>query len=74
MAKRLHQVPYHVLRDIPTGFGRNAVVIDGESSQAYVPGRVALKAGPLASFQPEASRHRPEIARHRVLASSEALQ
>ena len=38
MAKRPHPVPYHVLRDIPTGFGRNAVVIDGEPSQAYVPG------------------------------------
>jgi mannosyltransferase len=30
MARRPHPVPYHVLRGIPTGFGRNAVVIDGE--------------------------------------------
>ena len=29
MARRPHQVHYYVLRDIPTGFGRNAVVIDG---------------------------------------------
>ena len=67
MAKRPHPVPYHVLRDIPTGFARNAVVIDGEPSQAYVPGRVALKAGSLASFQ-------PEISPRRVLASSEVLR
>ena len=36
----------------PTGFGRNAVVIDGEPSQAYVPGRIALKAGRLSRLSP----------------------
>jgi mannosyltransferase len=29
MSNRLREVPYHVLRDVRTGFGRNAVVVDG---------------------------------------------
>jgi mannosyltransferase len=29
MANRIHQVPYQVLRDARTGFGSNAVVVDG---------------------------------------------
>jgi mannosyltransferase len=31
MSNRLHAVPFHVLRDVRTGFGRNAVVVDGPS-------------------------------------------
>jgi mannosyltransferase len=29
MSNRFHEVPFHVLRDVRTGFGRNAVVVDG---------------------------------------------
>lgn len=29
MSKRIRPVPFHVLRDVRTGFGRNAVVVDG---------------------------------------------
>jgi mannosyltransferase len=29
MSKRARPVPFHVLRDVRTGFGRNAVVVDG---------------------------------------------
>jgi hypothetical protein len=29
MSKRLHQVPFYLLRDVGTGFGRNGVVADG---------------------------------------------
>ena len=29
VSKHLHPVSFHTLRDLPTGFGRNAVVIDG---------------------------------------------
>ncbi len=29
VSKHLHPVWFHTLRDLPTGFGRNAVVIDG---------------------------------------------
>lgn len=29
MSNRLHEVPFHVLRDVRTGFGSNAVVVDG---------------------------------------------
>jgi hypothetical protein len=28
------QVPFHILRDLPTGFGVNAVLIDGPRSSA----------------------------------------
>jgi mannosyltransferase len=74
MAKRPHPVPYHVLRDIPTGFARNAVVIDGEPSQAHVPGRVALKAGPLHSFQPAIARHRVQVSAKASRAKRKALR
>ncbi len=29
MSSRAHEIPFHVLRDVRTGFGENAVVIDG---------------------------------------------
>lgn len=36
MSPRLQQVPFHVLRDARTGFGRNAVVVDGGPPAAGV--------------------------------------
>jgi mannosyltransferase len=35
VSPRLRQVPFHVLRDARTGFGRNAVVVDGPSPAAW---------------------------------------
>ncbi len=55
-AKHARPVPFAVLRDIPTGFRRNAVVIDGEPLQASLPGRVALIGGPRGVFQAALNR------------------
>jgi mannosyltransferase len=49
VSKRLRPIWFHTLRDLPTGFGRNAVVIDGLPSQALVSSRVGLKGGALAA-------------------------
>lgn len=35
VSPHLRQVPFHVLRDARTGFGRNAVVVDGPSPAAW---------------------------------------
>ncbi len=51
MAKRAAPIPFHALRKLPTGFRRNAVIIDGEPLQTSLPGRVALIGGPKGVFQ-----------------------
>ncbi|MGB7587617.1 MAG: glycosyltransferase family 39 protein, partial [Solirubrobacterales bacterium] len=39
VSRRLRDIPFHLLRDARTGFGRNAVVVDGLSSQVRpIPG------------------------------------
>jgi hypothetical protein len=35
VSPRLRQVPFHVLRDARTGFGRNAAVVDGPRPTAW---------------------------------------
>ncbi len=50
-AKHAAPIPFRVLRKLPTGFRRNAVIIDGEPLQASLPGRVALIGGPRGVFQ-----------------------
>jgi 4-amino-4-deoxy-L-arabinose transferase-like glycosyltransferase len=46
MARRPTPVPYYVLRKLPTDFGKNAVLLDGEPGQVGIPGRAALTPGP----------------------------
>ena len=55
-----HPLPFDVLLKIPTGYSRNAVVIDGEPSQNGLPGRVALTQDPLRNFRPP-TYHRAAI-------------
>jgi mannosyltransferase len=50
VSKRPRPVWYHTLRDLETGFGRNAVVIDGLPSQAFVPPLAGLGDGRLAAL------------------------
>ncbi len=56
VSRRPHPVWFHTLRDLPTGFGRNGVMIDGLPSQAMVPRRAGLRGGSLASLHPRRSR------------------
>jgi mannosyltransferase len=51
MSRRAHPVWFAQLRAIPTGFGHNAVVIDGLPAQALVPRRAGLWEGPLATLR-----------------------
>jgi hypothetical protein len=40
VSRRLDDIPFHVLRDLPTGFGTNGVVVDGlRAAPAGVPSR-----------------------------------
>jgi hypothetical protein len=56
VSKRPRKIWFHTLRDLPTGFGSDAVVIDGLSAQVLVPPRAGLKAGALASVRSERLR------------------
>ena len=53
---RPQDIWFHTLRDLPTGFGSDAVVIDGLPEQALVPARAGLGAGPLASVRSDGLR------------------
>ncbi|HVC07530.1 MAG TPA: glycosyltransferase family 39 protein [Solirubrobacterales bacterium] len=50
LAAQPQPLHYELLHKIPTGFRRNAVVIDGEPAQANLPGRIALLPGPNRAF------------------------
>ncbi len=52
MARRPTPVPYHVLRGLPTDFGKNAVLLDGEPGQVGAPGRGALTPGQYEFIAP----------------------
>ncbi|MGA8745366.1 MAG: glycosyltransferase family 39 protein, partial [Solirubrobacterales bacterium] len=52
VAASTHPLSFAVLLAIPTGYPRNAVVIDGEPSQKILPGRVALTQGALRVYRP----------------------
>jgi 4-amino-4-deoxy-L-arabinose transferase-like glycosyltransferase len=56
VSKRPQDIWFHTLRDLPTGFGSDAVVIDGLPEQALVPARAGLGAGPLASVRSDGLR------------------
>lgn len=56
VSKRQRKIRFHTLRDLPTGFGSDAVVIDGLPAQALVPPRAGLRAGALASVRSERLR------------------
>jgi 4-amino-4-deoxy-L-arabinose transferase-like glycosyltransferase len=56
VSKRPRKIWFHTLRDLPTGFGSDAVVIDGLPAQALVPRRAGLRAGALASVRSEGLR------------------
>jgi 4-amino-4-deoxy-L-arabinose transferase-like glycosyltransferase len=49
VSQKPQKIPFYTLRDLPTGFGRDAVVIDGLPEQILVPPRAGLRAGALAS-------------------------
>jgi hypothetical protein len=51
VSKKPQKIWFHTLRDLPTGFGRDAVVIDGLADQILVPPRAGLHAGALASVR-----------------------
>ncbi|HEY5052685.1 MAG TPA: hypothetical protein VII45_04675, partial [Solirubrobacterales bacterium] len=51
VSKKPQKIHFHTLRDVPTGFGRDAVVIDGLPEQIMVPPRAGLRAGALASVR-----------------------
>jgi mannosyltransferase len=71
MAKNPHPIPFLVLRKVPTGFHRNAVVIDGEPVQASLPGRVALIGGPLGVFRMAIDSNQPLTQRRHLPASQQ---
>jgi hypothetical protein len=48
VSRRPHPVWFYKLRSLPTGFGRNAVVIDGLPAQALVPRRAGIDEGQVA--------------------------
>jgi mannosyltransferase len=52
VSNRPHPVWYDKLHHLPTGFGRNAVVVDGLPSQASVPPRAGVNGGPLGTIHP----------------------
>jgi mannosyltransferase len=58
VSERPRPVWFQTLRDLPTGFGRNAVVIDGLPSQASLPRWAGLSGGPTAIIAPPAPRGR----------------
>ncbi len=51
VSKKPQKIEFHTLRALPTGFGRDAVVIDGLPEQILVPPRAGLHAGALASVR-----------------------
>jgi hypothetical protein len=56
VSKRPQKIWFHTLRDLPTGFGQDAVVIDGLPEQIWVPPRAGLRAGALASIRSDGLR------------------
>jgi hypothetical protein len=56
VSKRPQDIWFHTLRDLPTGFGSDAVVIDGLPEQALLPARAGLGAGALASVRSDGLR------------------
>jgi mannosyltransferase len=51
MSRRPHSVWLAKLLAIPTGFGHNAVLVDGLPAQASIPKRVGLRESPLATVR-----------------------
>jgi hypothetical protein len=56
VSKKPQKIWFHTLRDLPTGFGRDAVVVDGLPEQILVPPRAGLHAGALASIRRDGLR------------------